>query len=337
MPEWERVREILALALEQDLSIRGNFIREACGTDSALRAEIESLASHYEGADSLLENSPAANLLSFGIDAMAGKCIGAWRIIRIIGQGGMAVVYLAERDGQDYRKSVAIKMVRPGPNAEEIYRRFRNERQTLAALDHPYIVRLLDGGSTADGLPYLVMDYVEGLPVDQYCDQHDLPIDARLDLFRAICSAVHYAHEKQVVHRDLKPANILVTKEGVPRLLDFGIAKLLNPDLHQTALVTRTSIRPMTLEYASPEQVRGHSITRASDIYSLGVLLYELLTGHRPYRCGESPLEVERAICDDEVEKPSTAVARTENPVSGVIDTAMTPERVSKARGSGSE
>ena len=333
MPEWERVKEILALALEQDPGIRRNFIREACGEDSALQAEIESLASHYEGADSLLENSPTANLLSFGIDVMAGKRIGAWRIIRTIGQGGMAVVYLAERDGQDFRKTVAIKMVRPGPNAEEIYRRFRNERQTLAALDHPYIVRLLDGGSTADGLPYLVMDYVEGLPVDRYCDQHELPIDARLDLFRAICSAVHYAHEKQVIHRDLKPANILVTKEGVPRLLDFGIAKLLNPDLHQTALDTRTNIRPMTLEYASPEQVRGHAITRASDIYSLGVLLYELMSGHRPYRCGESPLEVERAICDDEVEKPSTAVTRTEIPVSPGIDTALTPEQVSKARG----
>ena len=333
MPEWERVREILALALEQDPGVRRDFIREACGEDSALQAEIESLASHYEGADSLLENSPTANLLSFGIDVMAGKRIGAWRIVRIIGQGGMAVVYLAERDDQDFRKSVAIKMVRPGPNAEEIYRRFRNERQTLAALDHPYIVRLLDGGSTAEGLPYLVMDYVEGLPVDRYCDQHELPIDARLDLFRAICSAVHYAHEKHVIHRDLKPANILVTKEGVPRLLDFGIAKLLTPDLHQTALVTRTNIRPMTLEYASPEQVRGHSITRASDIYSLGVLLYELLTGHRPYRCGESPVEVERAICDDEVEKPSTVVMRTEIPMSRGIDTVLTPEQVSKARG----
>ena len=333
MPEWERVREILALALEQDPGVRRDFIREACGTDSDLRAEIESLASHYESADSLLENSPAADLLSFGIDVMAGKRIGAWRIVRIIGQGGMAVVYLAERDDQDFRKTVAIKMVRPGPNAEEIYRRFRNERQTLAALDHPYIVRLLDGGSTAEGLPYLVMDYVEGLPVDQYCDQHELPIDTRLDLFRAICSAVHYAHEKQVIHRDLKPANILVTKEGIPRLLDFGIAKLLAPDLHQTALVTRTNIRPMTLEYASPEQVRGHSVTRASDIYSLGVLLYELLTGHRQYRRGESPLEMERAICDDEVEKPSTAVARTEIPGSRGIDTALTPEQVSKARG----
>ena len=184
MPEWERVREILALALEQDPGVRRDFIREACGTDSDLRAEIESLASHYESADSLLENSPAADLLSFGIDVMAGKRIGAWRIVRIIGQGGMAVVYLAERDDQDFRKTVAIKMVRPGPNAEEIYRRFRNERQTLAALDHPYIVRLLDGGSTAEGLPYLVMDYVEGLPVDQYCDQHELPIDTRLDLFQ---------------------------------------------------------------------------------------------------------------------------------------------------------
>jgi serine/threonine protein kinase/tetratricopeptide (TPR) repeat protein len=332
MPEWDRVKEILALTLELDPSRRSDFIREACGDDTALCTEIESLASHYDSADNLLENSPAANLLSFRTDAMVGKQIGAWRIVRLIGQGGMAVVYLGERYDQEFRKTVAIKMVRPGPNAEEIFQRFRNERQTLAALDHPNIVRLLDGGTIEEGLPYLVMDYVSGLPIDRYCDVHELSIDDRLNLFRGVCSAVQYAHDKQVIHRDLKPANILVTDQGVPRLLDFGIAKLLDPELYQTALITRTDFRPMTPEYASPEQVRRQSITKASDVYSLGVLLYELLSGHRPYRCGESLLETERAICEEEVEKPSTAVTRTEVSTSLGTGNAITPELVSKHR-----
>ena len=216
-------------------------------------------------------------------------------------------------------------MVRPGPGGGEIFDRFRNERQTLAAIDHPNIVKLLDGGSTGEGLPYLVMEYVDGIQIDQYCDQHQLSIDERLHLFRTVCSAVQYAHEKLIIHRDLKPANILITKEGVVRLLDFGIAKLLDPGFMQTALITQTNWRPMTLGYASPEQVRGQPVTRASDVYSLGILLYELLTGQKPYRSkGESLLEVERAICEQEAEKPSAAVGNPQK----------SSELVSKNRGS---
>jgi len=248
----------------------------------------------------------------------------------------MAVVYLGERDDQNYRKQVAIKMVKPGIDTEQVLQRFRNERQTLAALDHSNIVKLLDGGSSEDGSPYLVMEHVEGLPIDQYCDVHKLPIDDRLRLFREVCSAVQYAHEKLVIHRDLKPANILITKSGVPRLLDFGIAKLLNPECFQTPLVTRTDWRPMTPEYASPEQIRGHSVTTATDIYSLGVLLFELLTGHRPYRfAGQSLLEIERLVCDTDPEKPSAVINRKEERVShdGEARTAITPESVSDLRG----
>lgn len=332
--KWNQVKEILALALEKDPGERGAFIRQACGEDAALRAEVESLASHCDSADSLLENSPAAHMPWFRPEAMASRKLGAYRISRMIGQGGMAVVYLGERDDQEFRKSVAIKMVLPGTNATEVFQRFRNERQTLAALDHPNIVRLLDGGSTEEGLPYLVMDYVDGLPIDQYCDLHESSIDERLELFRTICSAVQYAHDKQIIHRDLKPGNILITKEGVPRLLDFGIAKLLDPELYQKALVTQTSWRPMTPEYASPEQVRGQSVTRSSDIYSLGVLLYQLLTGHRPYRSAESLLEIEHAICDEEAEKPSTAVTLSVNQRTRAGSSPITPELVSKNRGS---
>ena len=306
---WDQVKEILAAALELRSEERTGFVRQACGSDQALLAEVESLLAHHNQADSLLENSPASRL-SFEPSAWTGRKIGAYKIIRELGEGGMAVVYLGERDDQQFRRRVAIKMLRPGLYTAEVVQRFRNERQTLAALDHPHIVKLLDGGSTEDGLPYLVMDYVEGVPIDEFCRVRELSVRARLQLFLEVCTAVEYAHRNLVIHRDLKPGNILITKEGVPRLLDFGIAKLLNPELLQTPLVTRTEWRPMTLEYASPEQVRGESITEATDIYSLGVLLYELLTGRRPYHtAGRSPLEIERIICEEEPERPSKAPA----------------------------
>ena len=226
-----------------------------------------------------------------------------------------------EREADDeFRKRVAIKLLAHGLIAEELVLRFRNERQTLAALEHPNIVRLLDGGTADDGLPYLVMDYVEGLPIDEYCDSRKLSTSERLMLFRTICGAVHYAHQNLIVHRDLKPANILVTSEGVPKLLDFGIAKLLNPELSTQMLLTRANMRAMTPEYASPEQVRGNPVTTATDVYSLGVLLYELLTGHRPFHLKRyTPAELEHAICEVEPEKPSTAATRPEQIVDPVV------------------
>ena len=230
MPEkWDQVKELFALALERDPEERSSFLRQACAGDDCLRTEIESLLSSCDGSATFLEDCPAADLLSAQSRAMVGKRIGAYRIIREIGQGGMAVVYLAERADDQYRKRVAIKMLKPGTEKDKILRRFRNERQTLAALDHPSIVRLLDGGSTEEGLPYLIMEYVEGVRIDEFCDARRLSMTERLQLFRAVCLAVQYAHENLVIHRDLKPSNILITKEGVVRLLDFGIAKVLNP------------------------------------------------------------------------------------------------------------
>jgi serine/threonine protein kinase/tetratricopeptide (TPR) repeat protein len=335
MPElWYQAKEILAQALEQRAEERVAFVRKTCGEDAALLAEVESLLLCHDSADTLLENSPAANVLSFQPNLMAGKKIGAYRIVREIGRGGMAVVYLGERDDQNYRKRVAIKMVRPGIGTEQLLQRFRNERQTLAALDHSNIVKLVDGGSTEGGLPYLVMEYVEGIPIDEYSDLHKLSIGARLQLFCNVCSAVEYAHQNLIIHRDLKPGNILITQEGVTRLLDFGIAKLLSPDLFHTALATQTDWHPMTPEYASPEQVQGRSVTKATDIYSLGVLLYELMSGHKPYRSGlQSLLEAERSICEEEAEKPSAAMGRTEDrTVQGGGLSVVTPELVSKNR-----
>jgi len=342
MPEkWDQVKDLFALALERNPEERSSFLLQACAGDDSLRAEIESLLSSFDSSSTFLEDSPAADLLSAKSgkaagNEIAGKRIGAYRAVREIGQGGMAVVYLGERDDQNYRKQVAIKMVKPGIDTEQVLQRFRNERQTLAALDHSNIVKLLDGGSSEDGSPYLVMEYVEGLPIDQYSNLHEHSIDDRLQLFREVCSAVQYAHEKSVIHRDLKPANILIAKGGVPRLLDFGIAKLLNPEVFETALVTRTDWRPMTPEYASPEQIRGHSVTTATDVYSLGVLLFELLAGHRPYSLtGQSLLEMERLVCETDPEKPSTAIYRKQEKVSydGEARTAITPESISGQRG----
>jgi serine/threonine protein kinase/tetratricopeptide (TPR) repeat protein/TolB-like protein len=332
---WDQVKEIVASALERNPDERPDYLRSACGEDAELRSEVDSLLSHHNRADSLLEESPVANLFSFPAKVMVGKQIGSYRILGETGQGGMAVVYLAERADQEYRKRVAIKMVKPGPHQKEIIHRFRNERQTLAALDHPHIVKLLDGGTTEEGWPYLVMDFVEGVPIDQYCDNYRLAIRERLELFRMVCQVVHYAHEHMVIHRDLKPSNILIASDGVPRLLDFGIAKLLSPECFQTPVVTTGDWRPMTPEYASPEQVRGNVVTQATDIYSLGVLLYELLTGHRPLNVGRhSRLEMERLVCEEEPHRPSTVVRTTEeDSCDGNTRTVITPELVSENRG----
>src|SRR5688572_16500160 len=259
--------------------------------------------------------------------------IGPYRILRELGQGGMGVVYLAARADEQFRKRVALKVIRSGRASEEVVRHFKRERQILAGLDHPNIAKLLDGGTTDDGLPYFVMEYIEGEPLLAYCDSRKLSVAERLKLFQAICSAVQYAHRNLVVHRDIKPGNIVVAEDGSPRLLDFGIAKLLNPELAGEA-PTATAV-VMTPTYASPEQASGGRITTATDVYSLGVVLYEMLTGHLPYRLlSRQPLEILKAISEQEPEKPSTAVGRTEDVTAPPEGAALhvTPERVSSTR-----
>jgi len=252
--------------------------------------------------------------------------IGPYRVLKELGRGGMGRVYLATRADEQYRKGVAIKVIGAEVDRDEVVSRFRRERQILASLDHPNISRFLDGGATPDGRPYFVMEYVDGRPIDQYCDRQRLAIPERLTLFRELCSAVEYAHRNLIVHRDIKPGNILVSTEGVPKLLDFGIAKLVNPAFSGNA-GTMTGLM-MTPEYASPEQVRGEPVTTTSDVYSLGVLLYLLLTGRPPYRFkSRQTVDVLRAVCDDEPEKPSTAVGRTQQAAGG-----PKPEELSLAR-----
>jgi tetratricopeptide (TPR) repeat protein len=254
-----------------------------------------------ELTDNILLSHDQQGLSEENPQQINGVLIGRYRVVRHLGSGGMGAVYLALRD-DDFRKEVAIKLLRRGMDTEAIVNRFRTERQILAGLDHANIARLIDGGVTLDGRPYLVMDYIAGERIDQYCEQRTLPVRERLELFRKVCAAVHYAHQNLVVHRDLKCGNILVAIDGEPKLLDFGIAKLLNRTPDEEAIeLTTPGGRLMTPEYASPEQVRGQVVTTATDVYSLGVVLYELLAGRKPYEFPtRTPLEIERVICEQE-------------------------------------
>ncbi|MEW6366294.1 MAG: serine/threonine-protein kinase [Acidobacteriota bacterium] len=310
---WELIEALFHAALEREAAERGRFLDEACRGDAGLRSELDSLIASHEDSTRFLAKPVAEDavmLMSSSAKTLGeGHAIGPYKIIREIGHGGMGSVYLAARADDQYQMQVAIKVVRPGMDSEFLLHRFHTERQILASLDHPNIARLLDGGRTADGRPYLVMEYVEGRPIDAYCREHHLSIPDRLSLFRVVCSAVHYAHQHLVVHRDIKHGNILVTREGVPKLLDFGIAKLLNPDPSKTAGATAPGQQLMTLDYASPEQLRGENITTVSDVYSLGVLLYRLLTGRPPYILkGRRFDEVLRSICIEDPARPSAAV-----------------------------
>ena len=266
-----------------------------------------------------------------------GDRVGKYRLRRRLGRGGMGDVFLAERADDTFRRQVAVKVVHRGPHSEGVRRRFKSERQILASLDHPNIARLLDGGATDDGRPYLVMELVEGVPIDRYCDEQRLSIPQRLQLFLDVCAALQYAHQNLVVHRDIKPSNILVTHDGTPKLLDFGIAKLLNPELFPyTIELTRSELHPMTPQFASPEQLKGQAITTASDVYALGVLLYKLLAGRLPhFASGLTPQELERVLGGEEPLRPSAAVLGTEP---GTGSTAQrTAEDIAQARGTQSQ
>jgi serine/threonine protein kinase len=308
---WERVKEAFDAAADLPPPERATLLDETCGNDHNLRAEIESLLESHDQTDGFIEQPafavPRDLFPSVDADSCVGRQFGVYRVIREIGRGGLGTVYLASRADDEYEKQVAIKVVRRGLDTEDILHRFRNERQILAELEHPNIARLIDGGTSEDGLPYFVMEHVEGEPVLAYCESRKLPIHDRLTLFQKVCAAVTYAHQHLVIHRDLKPSNILVTAEGEPKLLDFGIAKLLSAG-DELFSQTIPSLRVMTPEYASPEQIKGESITTTSDVYSLGVLLYELLTGDRPYRLTtQTQEEIARAVTTQEPKPPSTA------------------------------
>lgn len=325
--DWARVDALFQRAIEMPPQERKEFVRREAAGDNTLEHEVLSLLSFDEGTSGGLDQavrSLAARVVEE--TEIVGERIGIYRILRKIGEGGMGTVYLALRDDGEFRKEVAVKIVRLGMETPQFVERFRKERQILANLDHPYVARLLDGGAAqlpgrAVAVPYLVMEFVDGVPIHTYCKNSDLPLRERCRLFMRVCEAVAHAHRQLIVHRDLKPGNILVTEEGVPKLLDFGIAQLIEQD---EVLEAAASRRQLTIDYASPEQVRGENAGIGTDVYSLGAVFYELLTGVRPHRFRSyTAPEVERVICQDSLVPPSEAVAALRGDLDAIIGKAM--------------
>lgn len=306
---WQKAKQIVPQAQRLSPAERPDFLDEACGDDAELRLEIEELLAADPQCVAFIENPPL-KLLGSQSELFKGLQVGAYRIVRELAHGGMGVVYLATRDDEPERP-VAIKILRPGLEGDELDRRFQQEIRILASLDHPNIAELHEVGRTEDGRLYFLLEFIDGEPIDRYCKVHRLSVSQRLLLFQKVIAAVDYAHQNLVIHRDLKPSNILVNADGEPKLLDFGVAKLLNAEDTTLVTVTANGLRLMTPEYASPEQIQGEPMTTASDVYSLGVLLYELLAGQRPYRF-ERRLEdeIRRVICEEEPIRPSDAVVR---------------------------
>lgn len=308
---WQRARELFDRLVEQPRDRWEDLLAEHCGEDAALAQEVRDLLAADTGATTGLAAQAPAVLADIAAAEEAaeqarlqGQRVGPFRLLRPLGRGGMGAVWLAERADGEFAQQVAVKLIRSGWDAAAVMARFRDERQILAGLQHPHIAHLVDGGVSADGKPWLALEYVDGCDIASYCDRERLGLEQRLALFDSVCAAVAHAHARLVVHRDLKPSNILVSRDGAVKLLDFGIAKLVDP-----ASATISATRVFTPEYAAPEQVRGDVVTTAVDVYALGLLLYELLTGRRPYGAEHStPAAYERAILDTEPTRPSQAV-----------------------------
>ncbi len=315
---WQEIKVVLAGALELPPIQRPAYLDQSCATDASLRIEVECLLAdeqqvHRRFLDNTHFAATAAAVLNEDQDLWAGRRVGHYLIVELIGTGGMGEVYRAVRDDNEYRKEVALKVVRAGQNSGLVIGRFKNERQILATLDHSGIARLLDGGTTEDGMPYFVMELINGQPITEYCDQRKLSITDRLRIFLDVCAAVQHAHQRLIIHRDIKPGNILVTAQAVPKLLDFGIAKILDFDPFEgPSEATLAAFRILTPRYASPEQIKGEPMTTASDVYSLGVVLFELLTGQCPYRLTTgTPQDIAQAATENETQRPSVAVLRS--------------------------
>jgi serine/threonine protein kinase len=310
----QAIEEIFHAAVDLPVADLGAFLDERCAGNESLRREVEALLSSHRAAGHFIE-SPVASFDSSAFDAaeppdaLIGETLGHYEITKRIGSGGMGAVYLARRADRQYEKLVAIKLIKRGMDTETVLRHFRNERQILAGFEHPNIARLIDGDTTAAGLPYFVMEYVEGVPIDEYCDRERLGVTERLQLFQQVCAALSYAHRRAVIHRDIKPSNILVGTDGIPKLLDFGIAKILESEEGEQPAATILGQRVMTPEYASPEQLRGDAVTTLSDVYSLGVVLYRLLTGSLPGRVTRRSGDGMPSIDFTEVQRPSAVIA----------------------------
>ncbi len=334
---FQQVKELVLAALEQPPEAHSAFLQDACGDDASLRAEVESLlADEAVVSEDFLAPLP---LTGTSRDAptpsRAGQRIGSYEIEELIDTGGMGEVYRARRV-DDFQQIVALKLLRHGMVTPDAQGRFKNEMQLLAAVgEHPNIAHLLDAGTTDDGLPYFVMDYVDGQSIDRHCDVRRLTIRERLELFVAVCKAVQFAHQHAVIHRDIKPSNILITGDGTPKLIDFGIAKLMTSEAHDASRVFRTGpqVRAFTPHYASPEQMRGEGVSTATDVYSLGVVLYELLSGHRPYELSsDRPSDWATVVCETNPRKPSTVLGDQQLVALAEAANGSTAEAVARAR-----
>lgn len=307
---WKNIKDVLLEALSLDASERRLYL-EAADISFEVREEVKSLLACEQESEDLMHLSAVEFSKGF-FDAddentLIGQKVGVYKIVSELGYGGMGAVYLATRTDGKFKQNVALKLLKREMNTSALRQRFQQEREILASLEHPNIARLLDAGTTGDGVPFIAMEYVEGLPVDDYCNKHALDLTRRLNLFRTICQTVNFAHRNLIVHRDLKPSNILVTADGTPKLLDFGISKILSSEIENTATITNLGV--MTPAYASPEQLRNESVTTAADIYSLGVILYELLSGHRPFEAKERDIkEIYQAVIDADPPLPSAMV-----------------------------
>ena len=312
MKDWRRIEAILGSALELEPEEREAHIQKACGEDAEVLREVQSLlASHNEAASTFLGRPvPLPDDLNLPSPPASGEAVGAYRLLEKLGEGGMGTVYRGERADGAFEREVAIKVLRGGMHGVEASQRFELERQILASLDHPGIARLLDGGTTPAGAPFVVMELIDGEPIDQYCDRLGLSVAARVDLFLEVLAAVASAHRNLVVHRDLKPSNVFVDQQGHVKLLDFGIAKMLDPEeMGETGEMTASWQRMLTRNYSSPEQVRGERITVATDVYLLGILLYKLLSGCLPHSFSSQSLaEVEAALTGNPPKPPSRAL-----------------------------
>ena len=326
--DWQKIKKVFNEAVELSSAERHDFLRRKFNGDEEMRGEVEKMlafADEETSSDALEKN--AFEIFTNGNHTKIPEQIGNYKIVREIGRGGMGAVYEAVRETENFTQRAALKIIKRGMDTDAIVSRFRHEQKILASLEHANIARFLDGGMTADGLPFYAMEFVEGEFIDDFCNEKNLSVKKKLELFREVCAAVQYAHQNLVIHRDLKPRNILVTKDGTPKLLDFGIGKILTSDTEEIG--TATQFGMMTPAYASPEQIRGERIGTTSDIYSLGVILFELLTGEKPYKINsKSQIEIERAILETEPERPSVVQSpkskvQSESPALGIRHSAL--------------